>query len=253
MTRRILIGVAALVAASVPASTAAGGNVATGSVGTTQVGSTASSPQSSTTGPIAGTTLIVPVTVVGTGGNTSNNSLGTAQIGDGNTALQSIGSGQVSSANGSPSATATRGGAGAHVTVPASIPGSGPNGARRSIVTVQLGGGHSTNGTLAKSQANRVEAQPGAGATTGDGTLVNLGTPAQPNVVLLLGPPKARQKVAAQLTRDFTFNPASLLFQATAVGVRPDVLAALDPIAALTFGGEIGTGPNGGNAAPDSP
>ena len=88
--------------------------------------------------------------------------------------------------------------------------------------------------------------------SNGTGTLLQVGAPGQRSVVLLLGPPKPRVHVAAQLTRDFKFDPANLLFQATAVGVRPDVLAAIDPIAALTFGGAIGTGPNGGNAAPDS-
>jgi hypothetical protein len=249
MTRRILIGAAALVAAAVPASASADGNVATGSVGSTQVGSTASSPTIS--GPV-GTTVTVPVTVLGSGGNTATRSIGTVQAGDGNSAAGSVGSAQVSAVNGAPSAGADARVARASVSAPAGIPGSGPNDARRSVVTVQVGGGHSTSESLAQTQVNQADAQPGADVSTGTGTLVQLSTLGQPNAVLLLGPPKPRLRLAAALTRDFTFDPANLLFQATAVGIRPDILAAVDPIAALTFGGTLGTGPNGGNTAPDS-
>lgn len=251
MARRVLIGAIALVAIAVPASSASadGGNVATGSVGTTQVGSTGTGPELSGPG---GTTVTVPVTIVGTGGNTSNGSIGTAQVGDGNTSSGSVGTAQVSSVHGRPAAQTDTRVVHARTSAPVAVPGSGPNSASGSAVTVQLGGGHSTNGSFARVRANRVSAQPRASAGTGTGTLVQVGTPGSPSVVLLLGPPKPRANVAAALTHDFKFNPASLLFQATAVGVQPDVLAAVDPIAALTFGGVIGTGPNGGNAAPDS-
>ena len=249
MTRRILIGAAALVAAAVPASASADGNVATGSVGSTQVGSTGTSPTIS--GPV-GTTVTVPVTIVGTGGNTATRSIGTAQAGDGNSASRSVGSAQVSAVNGAPSAGADARVARVSVSAPAKIPGSGPNDARGSVVTAQVGGGHSTSGSLARTQVNQAEAQPSGDVSTGTGTLVQLSTLGRPNAVLLLGPPKPRLRVAAALTRDFSFDPANLLFQATAVGIRPDVLAAVDPVAALMFGGTIGTGPNGGDTAPDS-
>jgi hypothetical protein len=131
------------------------------------------------------------------------------------------------------------------------VPGTGPNDSHGSIGTAQIGGGHSTSGSLARAQANNPSVRPNANAGTGTGTLVQLGNTSQPTTMLLLGPPKARAKVAAKLTRGFTYNPANLLFQATAVGVSPDVLAAVDPIAALTFGGVVGTGPNDGNSAPD--
>jgi hypothetical protein len=248
MTRRILIGAAALVATAVPASASAGGNIANGSVGTTQVGSTASAPQAS----VNGTTITVPISIVGTGGNTSNHSIGTAQIGDGNTASGSLGTVQVSAVHGSPTAHADARVARADASAPFAIPGSGPNSAKRSIVTIQLGGGHSTQDSLVRAQATDLSVQPSGGVTKGSGTLVQVGAPGQKSVVLLLGPPKPREHVAVQLTRDFSFDPANLLFQATAVGVRPDVLAAVDPIAALTFGGTIGTGPNGGNTAKKS-
>ncbi len=138
------------------------------------------------------------------------------------------------------------------MTAPAAVPGSGPNSTHGSLVTAQLGGGHSSSGSVARVQASQVGAQPQASVSGENGTLVQLGTPGAPGAVVLLGPPTLRKRVAYKLTHDFTYDPANLLFQATTVGVQPDLLAALDPVAAVTFGGTIGTGPNGGNTAPDS-
>lgn len=246
----MIVSAVALVAAAVPASAAADGNLTSGSVGSTQVSSVSVGPEVSAPD---GTTVTVPVAVVGDGGNASNGAIGTAQVGGGNSSTGSIGTAQASSVQGRPSVKTDASVVHASAAVPATLPGSGSNDSNGSIGTAQVGGGHSTSDSLVQVQANKPSATPSASAGTDSGTLVNVGSPEQPTLVLLLGPPQPREKVAAALTHDFAFDPANLLFQATALGVNPDVLAAVDPIAALTFGGVIGTGPNGGNSAPDSP
>ena len=210
--KRVLIAAAAAVAAAVPASAAAdGGNVAVGSVASVQAGSTGASPTVSASGGVVDTTVTVPVAVSGPDGNSANGSVGSVQAGGGNSSSGSVGSVQVAATHGAPAAHTDARVARADVAAPADVPGPGTNSAGGSLVTVQLGGGHSTNGGIARVDASQLSTQPQASAGTGTGTLVQLGSPGASGaapVVLLLGPTSVRHHVAYQLTHDFRFDPS---------------------------------------------
>jgi hypothetical protein len=255
MKRRFLIAAAAITitGALVPLAGADDGNVAVGSVGTAQVGSTASAPSVDATTSAGTANATVPVGIVGTGGNTSQGSIGSVQVGGGNGASSSVGTAQVSAVHGTPHANVNGRIVNADANSPASVPGSGSNSASGSLVTAQAGGGHSSSGSFAQVQANQPSLEPKASAGAGDLGSVQIGDAGQVPVNFTTGSPSLTfGGRGADVFDQMTFDLASVLLQMTNVGVRPDLYAALQPIAAFGLGGWIGTGPNDGNSTPGS-
>jgi hypothetical protein len=252
--RRFLVAAAAITIAGalVPVAGADDGNVAVGSVGTAQVGSTASAPSVDATTSAGAVNATVPVGIVGSGGNTSQGSIGSVQVGGGNGASRSVGTAQVSAVHGTPHVHVNGRIVNADVSSPASVPGSGSNTASGSLVTVQVGGGHSSSGSFAQIEG-QPSLEPKASAGLGDLGSVQIGKAGPVPVGVTTGSPALTfGGRGADVFTDVTFKLANVLLQVTNVGVRPDLYAALQPIAAFGLGGWIGTGPNDGNSTPGS-
>jgi hypothetical protein len=258
MPRRVLlIAIAAIAAALVPATAGAdGGNISVGSIGTVQVSSTGSAPQATATTPGGTTSVTAPVQVPGTG-NVADSSQGSVQVGGSNTSKNSAATVQTSSVHGAPSASVNGKVVRAKATAPATIPGNAPNAASGSTGSVQVGGGHSSRDSFLTIGVNRPSASPAASATyVGGRPTIALNTPAPLKLggaSLSLARPSISHGGSVTLKRQYALDLQQLVLQAQWLGVQPAFFLAADPIAKLTLGGWTGASPNGGNTASGSP
>jgi hypothetical protein len=219
MKRRLMSLAWATALALATAGTAAAqeGNVATNSVGTVQVSDVASAPAAAADGPVAGAAVSAPVQVAGSGGNSATDSIGTAQVGGGNSAGDSAGSAQVSATDAAPTASTEAAGASASLAAPVAAGTDGDNTAENEVLTVQAG---------TPTASPQVAADVGGDPVVVEGSVVTV---------------DGEDALSA--------DPGALQLEAERIGVTPDFLLAVDPIARLETGGSISTAPNDGNTS----
>jgi hypothetical protein len=145
------------------------GNTADQSIGVVQLGPVTVDPGAVVADtPVANVVAGTTATVGEAGGNHASQSGGAAQVGGGNTTKRSVGVAQVSKSRTRSTVQAhTPSGHAVGVSVPTSIAGSGSNRADNSAVVVQVGGGHSDNGSTGAIRVNPTTA----------GVAVELGRP----------------------------------------------------------------------------
>jgi hypothetical protein len=221
-----------LVAALLP-QPAAADNSATSSIGTVQAGGIAAAPAAAgelLNGAVQ-TAATAPVAVGSNGGdNSASRSIGTVQVGGDNSADTSLLTVQASDLRTRPAAAVRAAGLRARVALPIAT-GSGRNEARRSAVTVQLGGGRSDSST-GRIQADRPSAGVPAAVTRDRG-----------------GSPERGIAVGdSRLAADVDVDLGSLHARVNRVGLEPRLGLDLRPLDGAALGGQIGVEPPAGSA-----
>jgi hypothetical protein len=220
-----------LVAALLPRPAAADNSV-TNSIGTVQANDIAAAPAAAAdllNGAVQ-TAAAAPVGVGSSAGdNTASRSIGTVQVGSDNSADSSLLTVQASDVRTRPAAALRAAGLRARVALPTAT-GSGRNEARRSAVTVQLGGGRSDSAT-GRVQAGGPSVAPAAVSSDRGGS--------------------QRRGIAAgdsRLTADVDVDVGSLHARVNDVGLEPRLGLDLRPLAGAAVGGQIGVEPPAGSA-----
>jgi hypothetical protein len=254
MSLRALFALAApllLVALLLPAPVLADNSV-TNAIGTVQASEITTAPAAA--GELldgtAQSAATVPVAIGSAGnGNSVSNSIGTVQVGGENSADESLATVQASNVRTRPTAGVRATGVRAGAASPAAT-GSGRNSARRSAVTVQLGGG-SSDRSAGRIDANRPAAAAPAVVVARVPNAASRTAPlarALPTTRSAERTPERTVRHGSGATADVDVDLRSLHARVQHVGIEPSFVVALDPLARLVLGGRIVVDPPAGGA-----